>query len=314
MGSRIKTLIEAPDASGRILGVNKKRLNEYPVLLDNNPSSNVQVATSNGMKIPMLASSPSVPTIIRVSADGPVIVHALGIETLGAATCMLQLQDGRDNTTMMSSAINVACMFGSQGTPLYLPEALYLDERRALTAIFTDISGSANYARPIFHSAKYTEVQADPTMERLKARMGERQYLTMPYFYTFKPSFVQNIPAGMSRVLANATNYEEINIGTDHYFELFGISCTSTGLFGLNIVEADNGDSLIDSINGTNYAVASSCICGNGNFPFKFHESRLFHPNTKLTVTLTDLSGSDNNVAIALIGRIVATQMKQVIG
>lgn len=314
MGSRIKTLIEAPDGSGRIAGVNAKRLNEWPFMLDNNPVSGVKVSTNNGMKITMDANGASTPAIVRVSADGPVLIYAIGIETGGACNCTIQIQDGRTPGALMSSAINVSCLFGSQGKPLYLPEALYLDETRALRVMFTDISGQANYARPVFYAAKYTEVQYDPTMARLKERLGQRQYLTMPFFYTFKPSFVAGVAPGMSHVLANATNYEEVTISENHYFELFGIASTSTGAFAMNIVQADNGDSLIDAPNGQNYAVANSVLCGSNNFPFKFHESRLFYPATKLDLTLTDLSGSDNDIAVALIGRAIAVQMETPVG
>lgn len=309
---RIKTLIEASDGSGRIVGVNIKRLNECPFFQINNPLSGVLLNTSNGNAIDMLANSPSTPAILAVSKDGPIMVHALGIERTGACTAFFQLQDGRGTTAMMNAAINAATIFGNNGQPLYLPEALYLDEGRALVATFTDISGSANSARPVLFSAKYTEIQYDPDMVRMKERMGARQYLTMPYMYTFKPDYVSGVPGGMTQLAGGATDYQEINIADNHYFELIAISATATGEFALDIVEAETGDSIIDAPQGLNYALSSRVICGDANFPFKFHEPILFNPSGKLMLTITDLSGATNNVAVTLIGRAIAVSMNPV--
>lgn len=299
MGSRIPTIIEDAAKTGRIIGVNRARLGEHPFFLLPN-----KVAATNSITVS--ANRSSVPSMMAVSEEGPMLIHALGHQKTGAMTCMLQIMDGQTPTSLMNNAINVGCIFGNNGQPFYFPEALYLDQGRALAARFTDISGSTNAIRPVAFGAKYTKVIYDPTLKLTRKRMQQRQFVACPYFYTIEPTNDDGVPAGASRVSANGTNNEVVNISQTHDFELFKMTFIATSSsFNINVVEAESGESIIDSPGDTNYAVSANIIMGNANFPFVFHEPRLFRGGSKLLVTLTDYSGSQNDIFICFSGRTI---------
>lgn len=301
--SKTKTIIEDPAIRGRVLGVNRARFNEFPFFLLNNGPANTNAVSVS-------ANRASAPQLLSVSNEGPVIVHALAHQKTDEMTCMLQIMDGTTPTSLMNNAIHVDCIFGSRGQPLYLPEALMIDNGRALVARFTDISGANNEIWPAAFGAKYTKVINDPTLKMARKRFQNRQYLTMPYFYTITPTNSAGDTVGASVLSALGTNYEEINISQEHNFELMAMSYVSTDpQININIVEAESGESLFDAPADANYAVSAELVMGTGNFPFRFHEPRIFRSGTKLNVTLTDRSNAENAVFLCLIGRSIIKRM-----
>jgi hypothetical protein len=135
--------------------------------------------------------------------------------------------------------------------------------------------------------------------------MDERQYLSVPYWYTLDRATT----LGGVTVAPGATVQETITIGRDHHFQIFQLSAVSTGVFDINIVDSQRGESLISAPQDVNYAIGSELILGNGNFPFRFHEPRLIQTGQRLVVTLTDRSGAPNLIHVTLGGRALATRM-----
>lgn len=291
--ARIPSLLERPD--GSIAAVNLKRLNEIPYhLLTNVPDNNIA--------IPADSSSP--PTIMSISGEGPAQIHSFAANRDAECLVLIQIQDGQNVRALMNRAIHVDTIFGnfnnnSRAYPL--PEALYIDETRGIIITATDISHADNHFRPDFLTDRFLTRMADPNLEKIRARMDQRQYLSMPSFYA--------LDNGSSSLLAGGTNQETITIGQDSHFELFQITAKSDGVFDLNITNIDTGENLIDGPLGASFPISSNLLTGNAAFPFRFHEPRFFNLRSKLLVTLTDRSGAPNKVWLTLSGRNLADRM-----
>lgn len=288
---KIQTMFSAPD--GRVVAVNRKRLAEYPYfLLTNQPNNKVTVA----------ARSPSQPISMTLGPDGPGQITALSAKRTDAdMRVFLLLTDGRMQRGLMNSACHIDTIFGNGQLPYHLPEALYLPEGRALQAILTDFSGSANDVYLTAITQRYTAEQADISLKAARERMKRREYLTTPYWYT--PN------AGKIALTANGTATVAIDIASAHHFQLFQMSVVSDGNFSINIVDNSRGESLIQAPQGKNYEIPSFLLFGTANLPFRFHEPRIFSAGQKIILKLTDLSGAANTVWPTFGGRAIATKM-----
>jgi len=215
--------------------------------------------------------------------------------------CSLAIEDGTSQRPLMNQACHIDTVFGDGQRPYILPETLIVDELRAVMSQFVDISGSANTIRPALHSARYMQLQYDPRLIKMRERMEQRQYISLPYFYTFDD--------GKIVLTSGSSDTGMITIANDHHFEIHTIQVASTGVFSLNIVDVSQKESIIDAPGSDDYQVYSNLICGTAQWPFKFHEPRMIFAGQKLLVYVTDLSGSANTIYLTLGGRAIATRM-----
>lgn len=301
MASRIPTLVSKPD--GAVASVNPLRLNEIPYFLMTNPPA-------NALTIPALASSP--PTIISISGEGPAAVFGLTAQRTGVAKVLLQIQDGPKIRALMNRACHIDTIFGNYTNSVfgnrayYLPEALYIDEERAVIATITDLSNAVNTVRLNMEAERLLTRRYEHQLANIRARMDKRQYLTLPKFYTFDN--------GSSTLAAaiGATNTETITISGDAHFELFKFSVVAQqGLdsFSMNIIDAVTGEPLIDAPLGATTNLKASMIVGNAGFPMNFHEPRFFSIRSKLLVTLVNRVALPNEIFLTLGGRDLADRM-----
>jgi hypothetical protein len=297
MGGRVKTLIEVPD--GRILGIDRRRMYERPFALLTNPPANAVAITAN---------QSSAQVSLSVAGAGPLEITGLAAKRTGAALVSLMVQDGRTQRIIMSGAVHIDTIFGnatlagSNGfLPYKLPETLFVDELRSLIAQFTDISGSDNTVYPALHGVRYTKLQNDPRLIRMRQRMAQREYMSLPFWYTFDSR--SNVV-----LTALASGSYPITIGNDHHFDLQTITAVSTGAFSLNLVDSATGESIIDAPSGNNYGVSSELMIGNASYPFKLHEPILFLSSQKLIATITDLSNSGNTIYLTFGGSAIANR------
>jgi hypothetical protein len=292
--SRIPTIIDNPD--GSIRAVNLKRLNEMPYHLLSNVPDNV-------MQVPAQGSSQ--PTIMSISGEGPAQIHGFASENFDDRLLILiQIQDGQSIRALMNRACHVNTIFGNykpNNKAYPLAEALYVDEQRGIIITATDFSAAANTFRPDFLTARFLTRIADPSMEKVRSRMEQRQYLSLPGFLT--------LDNGKSVLAAGGTNMETITVGQDAHFEIFQITAFSDGVFDFNIVDLDTGESLIEAPLSANFPISSNLITGTAGFPFRFHEPRFCELRSKMGVTLTDRSGAPNTVFFTLGGRSLADRM-----
>lgn len=298
--SRIPTIIDRPD--GVVEGVNLKRLNELPYFLCTNIPNGAVVLVANQSSDPIVGS---------ISGEGPIQIVGLCAQRTGACLIMMQIQDGQTIRGLMNKSCHVDTIFGQYlngagvncRRPYPLGEALYVDEQRQVIFIATDISNATNSFRPEMVAQRMLSRIIDPTVKQARAKMDKRQYLTLPYFYTFD--------TGQQVLTAGQTVTATITVGQDSHFDLMQISAISTGVFDFDIVNIATGESIISGPQATNFPLSSNLITGQGGFPFRFHEPRFIELGTKLQVTLVDRSGAGNTIFLTLGGRALSDRMWQ---
>jgi hypothetical protein len=290
---RIPTLVESPRKDGSIIGVNRRRIAEMPYFLMTNTPNNAVVVGAN-------QSSP--PQVCTLSGEGPAQIVSFAHQKTGVARVFMQTQDGTTQRGLMNRAVHIDTIMGTGQQPYMLPEALYVDELRSLVVAYTDLSGFANTIRFAGLATRYLHRQYDPTMERIRQRLAERQFLSMPYWYT--------LDQGSISVAGGATVQQVITIGQDHHFQIMQITGTSTRPYDINIVDPNLGESLFSAPQDQNYAIGSELVVGSANFPFRFHEPRLVRAGQILLVTITDRGGvAPNVINLTLGGRTLALRM-----
>lgn len=301
-----KELIRAPnnvgkfdtiyaDKTGRVVAVNKRRLYEMPFFLGTNPP-NTDVAIGG-----VGAASSNI--AMRVSAEGPMQLLMLGaVRDATHAACLVRMymRDGADVGMLMNVPMHIDNIFGHAGLMYPLPEGLYVDENRALSVTFQSLAGAvATAGRIVAVGAKYSQLQLDPQLQRVKERMNKSQFLSTPFFY--------GLDATQAALTAYATTQFEITISNAHNFEIHQLSYVSTGTFNIDIVDVTKGESIINAPRSAHYGVPSLLWFGNGSYPYRFHEPIMVFGGQRLLVTLTDTSGlkSGNTVYLALGGKAV---------
>lgn len=278
--------------SGEIVGVNKRRLYETPFALCTNPPYN---------DVDVVAAISSGATAMRVSAEGPMQLTQLGAvrdATHGACLVRLYMRDGSGVNMMMNSPCHIDTIFGIGGQMYPLPEAIYIDEDRAMSVIFTNLNGlSATHGRILAFGAKYSQLQMDPSLQRVKQRLQKSQFLSAPYFYTFDD--------GSILVPACGTVQAEIVISNAHNFEIHQFSIVRDGTVNIDIVDLTKGESIINAPRGTHYALPDIMFCGNNYYPYRLHEPVIVFSGQRLLVTLTDTSNTQggNRVYLTLGGK-----------
>lgn len=273
---------------GRILAVDKRRLEETPFFLLTNPPNNLVVAP---------AGASSTPVAMRLSGEGPMQMIMLGMHADPPVLVRLYARDGNQPCLLMNNPIHSDTMAGPGGQMYPLPEALYTDEDRALAVVFSDITGESSNVRFTAVGAKYLQLQADPSTERVKQRLKDTQFLSMPYFYTFDKN--------KASLTAYQSTQFEITISNGHNFEIHQLSYTSDGEFSIDIIDLTKGESIIQAPRGTHYEIPNTLLLGTGSYPYRFHEPVLIFGGQRLLVNLTDLSGDTNEIYLTLGGRAI---------
>jgi hypothetical protein len=304
---RLPTLITRPD--GEVLGINMRRLAEIPFFLTPNQPNEAIVVPAQQSSAPVVAS---------VSGEGPVQVFALARESVRAAALQanadmrvfLQIQDGPYQRGLMNGAAHVDTIMGSVGLPYRLPEALYMDELRSLIQVYTNLNTTlANTIRPCFDTDKFLTQQIDTNISRIRKRMEQRQYLSVPYWYVLDQGFLD--------VGIGATAQATITIGQDHHFEWSKQTAfvhqvgdtTITGPWDINIVDISKGESFIDAPQNVDFPISGDLIFGTGQFPYNMHVPRLAQVGMRMVVTIVNRHVAAQRFFITLGGRALALRM-----
>jgi hypothetical protein len=75
------------------------------------------------------------------------------------------------------------------------------------------------------------------------------------------------------------------------------------------MINLTTGKSIVDGPGQNNFELAANLWLGDGNYPFVFPEPILFQNDSKILLNLTDLSGVDNVIDLALHGTLIKTRM-----
>lgn len=281
------SVITRPD--GSVVAANKQRLYETPFFLLTNPPLN---SVSFG------ALATSLTAAMRVASAGPMQVAEMGVQRTGACTVMLYINDGVSPKRMMNAPCHIDTIFGIGGNMYPLPEALYLDENRALSIAYTDLTNSNNAARVALSCSRYGMLRDDPNLARIKQRLSSKEYVSMPFFLTFDQQSVTL--ASLTNTMLNMQIPQDIN------FEVHQISFVSTGSFAIDITNAESGVSLINAPSNDDYMVPNLMLCGTNQHPYRFSEPWLLFGGQNLTVSLADTSQASNTIWITLGGKMVS--------
>ncbi len=290
---KFDTLISLTD--GRVAAVEKRRLYEYPFFLLTDPPNNNVAVPASGL---------SKETAMRTSGEGPMQMTQIGVvqdDTHGNVLVRLRMRDGSQQVNISNVPLHINTIAGSGGEMYPLPEGLYIDEDRAMTAEFTDLTGSGTNARICLVGAKYTQLQADPSLARVKERLKASEFLSSPQFY--------GINDGKASLTAYQTAQYTIQVQGGQNFDIHQLSKVSTGDFLINIVDMAKGESIINAPRNGNYPLPSTLFFGDGSYPYRFHEPILTFGGQTLLVTLVDVSGSANDIYITLGG--IAYKVRQ---
>ena len=291
--SRVPTLIESKSRPGAIDAVHLRKLFEFPFWLTTDQPNNV---------VSVAANSASPLTTMRVSSAGPGIVNALSVRRTGTALIALNILDGQTPQTLMNGPVHIDAIVGNNTLPYRLAEPIYTDENRAVVVSFTDLSGSANTFRLVAHCARHTSVKYDPKLQDIRNRLKERQFISMPFWYT--------TDTGPVVLTGSGTGNVGISIAQDHHFLLYKMSVVATSrLFNLELIDTTKGKSLIDGPGQAGSEISANLCLGDANYPFVLPEPYFFEAGTKIQVNLTDRSASTNTIYLALHGSIIKTRM-----
>lgn len=234
---------------------------------------------------------------MRVSGEGPVQLTQLGAvrdSTHGAVLVRLYMRDGSQSIQVSNVPLHIDTIFGPGGQMYPMPEGLYVDEDRAMSVVFVDLTGSGTAARICAVGAKYSQLQNDPGLARIKERLDASQFLSAPQFYGVNDGKITLTP------FQEATYQVEINGA--HNFELHQLSVKSTGTFNLNIIDMAKREPLINAPRNGSYRVPSTLFVGDGSYPYRFHEPILVLGGQRLLIDVIDTSGAANDVYLTLGG------------
>jgi hypothetical protein len=289
----------AANRNGAIIAVNKKRLYNQPFILNTN---------SPLADVPVLSGQQSDTVGMRVSQEGPMVLTHLGaVQDDAHDNVLVQLimNDGNNPIVLTRSWCHVRTLFGPGGLTYPLPQGLYLDESRALSATFRepDTDGDT-LARISMAGMKYSKIYQDPELLRTRKKLESSQYESMPYFY----------PLDSQRVLIGAFTQvvREIQIDAAHNFLLHQIGRFTTGNFSINIIDMAKGESIINGPSGSNFEVPDQMLCGldgaSEGYPYRFKEPIMFYANQKIQVTMTNLTGAEIDVYLTFGGEAFAVR------
>jgi hypothetical protein len=295
---RSKTILT--DKAGVPIAADKNRLYEIPFILGTNtPSAQVPLAVASGG----VGGDNQGVAEMRVSGEGPVQVTQLtayrNVATNKECLVQLLIRDGTEQYAIMNAPVHIDTIFGSRGEAYPLPEALYIDENRTLSASFYDLTGTptTNYARISAQAGKYTRLRDDPKRAVVEKRLQRDQMIAVPYFYTFDSSKVV--------LTALQALNRDVSISPIHNFEIHQLSAVSTGTFSMDIVDVAKGESIINAPQNTSYKLPDTLMFGDNQHPFRFHEPIMTFGGQRLQISIQDTSGSANTVYITLAGRAI---------
>jgi hypothetical protein len=284
------TILSRPD--GTVVGVNQRARDFMPFMITPNaPNTNIVIPAGLGVG----------EFTMMVSGDGPASVCGLAAERDQACKVLLKQQEGRNIRPLMNGACHIDTIFGTGRTPYPMPQPLFIDELRRLTVTLTDLGTNTNNVRLNALSARATSSEADPTLAKARKRQDFRQFLEIPYWYTFDNGFID---------LTGLTVFEQvITISPDHHFMLSQLSKISTAEFFIDIIDIAKGESLIYAPQGTHYGVSSKLLFGDGNYPYCFLEPVLFQVNQKILLRMSNQAAGVNTVFLTLGGVAVADRL-----
>lgn len=308
------------EKSGAIRAVNKRAFHRWPYFLLTQPGTNQ--ATAPNTVVIATNNQSSVPTMMTVSGEGPMLVTAIMLEDtsggvfLAPSLVTMSVQSKGITTALMSAPVRTDLIFGSfmgasfvtyNAGMFVLPVPILLGPDESLVIRYTNlqVAGSLSY-RTSFIGARYTNKQY------MKAKSNFEMNV-LPFFYTFVPdnpsSNSSSQPVlGAAEVGAGATIQEQIPVSSESHFlltHLMEATFVAGDTLTMNIKDANTGSSLFTAPADQNFAINPNIFTGNGLWPSVLSHPWLFKAGSKISVTVTNGGAATSDLWIVLGGKLI---------
>ncbi len=209
-----------------------------------------------------------------------------------------------DTRLLMNRPIHIRNLFGTAQLPALLREPLFIPSQAQLqfapsgqlltSTLRPYLSGLQYYTwAPAFR--EFPE-EKDRMVKLVKKWMERRKYV-WPFWLTTNEDVV---------LTANQTASFDANIGDEGHFEIFTAVAVSTGEFSIQVTEVQSGQNLM------NGQVTQTAGLGTAQYPMIFPTQYMVPAGLRLRLTLTNLTGSENTVNLAFVGRKIYAPFKDV--
>lgn len=249
---------------------------------------NANLNASNPEQVQMTASSASAQLPIQSVEEGGIEIMSLSCER--TAACLVEIADEVRKHKITGRPVHVDTVFGDGMEPFILPESIFTGRREPLLFRATDLSGSTNAIRPVFHGQRIiTERARDPKVDAYLLERQVRSRYALPYL----------CPLDENPELT-ADQQSEFTFTQDArgHFEVRKLTYKSTGDFKFKITD-ETGQSL------SNNWVHASAGLGTAHEPFILAGPWVIKAGGNVKVEIKDLSGSANTIYLTLSGRML---------
>lgn len=189
----------------------------------------------------------------------------------------------------MNRAIHGDTILGTGLLPFVLSTPFILEPSSAINIDFVDLSGASNEIYLSFTGNMYQN-NSGRSGKMFSDQNKDSLATVTPYFYGFDSGYVQ--------LSANGTATGTITIQGNTDFFLERIMQKSTGSFN---IEIQDSASAVRWTSGR--SVRSSALFGDGEDNWLFFPQKFIPRSTQILFTITDTSGSQNDIYLTLAGR-----------
>lgn len=243
------------------------------------------------------------PMIFTGPQEGPFEAHAITLAATDKENLLLtrfrhRLRD------LVSDQIHVRTMWGGQidivpaatfalgVSPFYLQTTLWLMPRETIEVQFRDLSGTDNVVKVAIHGRLYVSAatpQAVMGTSEAYNQAKRKNEVASPFWYT------TNLPP--IAVPASGTVRVTIQVAADGAFLWQKLTARATSDNYRIQWWDERGRALVSQPMHHDLGV------GNADFPYIFVEPTLYKRNAIITIEITDLSASLNNIYLTLSGQ-----------
>ena len=284
------------NANANVKGIAPKKMVEFPPYLD--------IAGKRQYNQYAIETTPWIQTIdesggtsaITISANSTVqyqmsnsgLNGVVDLRKLLAKATSVEYQvgiyDTYRNMELSNRNIHSKCLFGGAGRAYDLAYPIILAPSTSLILSLTDLSGASNTLYLYAFGQKYLFESPRKIIDSLSPLNSE----VIPYFYTTDAAL--ELPA------ATTEQYAYISILSNHDFFCHEILSHSEGDYLFKITDVGFGGD-----NGWQNGWIHSGVLGNSEYHFK-ENPFLIRKNSKLKISVSNLSGATNKVYMTLAG------------
>ncbi len=235
------------------------------------------------------------------------LVFADSSDTTAASLILIELLEQASQRRMMNQPIHIRNLCGTAQEPAILREPIWFESNYAVAMTAQKASGGAANLYMAFGGVPYypwDQSEYDPegsvTLRSNILAWRERRKYVLPFWLTTDNP---NQPVVLT---GNGTGTAIAKVGDDAQFEAFSICAVSTGAFTMSIQEVRSKQYLM------NGQISNQAFLGTARLPTFLPVPYLIPRGSKLQFNFTDLSASGNTIYLAIAGRSIYAELKNV--